>query len=863
MKKIVAGILAHVDSGKTTLSEALMYCSGNLSKLGRVDHGDSFLDNFALERQRGITIFSKQALLNYADACFTLLDTPGHVDFSAETERTLQILDYAILVISGTDGVQSHTMTLWRLLARYHVPVFIFVNKMDLPGASRETVLTQLKAKLGDCCVDFGQKDAGALKENIALCHESLLERYEEGTLDDEAICRAVQKRQVFPLLFGSALKLQGVEAFLDCLNRFTREPRRGEAFGARVYKIGEDKGNRLTYMKITGGTLHVRDLLHGLNAADGEKVTGIRLYSGERFRTAETAEAGDVCAVTGLSFTRSGDGLGTESGAVQPLLEPVLTYSVLLPKEIDAHTALAKLRVLEAEDPQLNVAYDGRSGLIQLRLMGDIQLEVLKSLIADRFGFTVSFGEGNIIYKETIDNTVEGVGHFEPLRHYAEVHLLLQPLPRDSGIQISSRCSQDALDKNWQRLILTHLYEKTHVGVLTGSPVTDMALTLVSGKAHAKHTEGGDFRQATYRAVRQGLMSAKSVLLEPYYAFTLEVPAENVGRAMADIQRMSGSFEPPVPGSDLTVLTGSAPVSTMRGYTREVLQYTHGAGRLAVTLKGYERCHNAEEVIARFAYSPENDTDNPCDSVFCSHGAGHTVKWNEVPRHMHLPSALQPSEPKPENTRRQFRERVKAQKDFFASDKELMRIFEQTYGPVMQRHRENEMRRRFKPQKTNTPAQRKGRQAPSYDGTEYVLVDGYNVIFSWDNLKVLAAESIDDARTALVNILCNFQGYKKCELIVVFDAYKVKGATREVEKAGGISIVYTKEAETADMYIEKTSHKLAKNNRVRVVTSDGLEQLIILGNGALRVPSRSFYDEVRQAEEEIRAIINDDAHFK
>ena len=863
MKKIVAGILAHVDSGKTTLSEALMYCSGNLSKLGRVDHGDSFLDNFALERQRGITIFSKQALLNYGDTRFTLLDTPGHVDFSAETERTLQILDYAVLVISGTDGVQSHTLTLWKLLSRYNVPVFLFINKMDPPGASRETVFTQLKTKLSDCCVDFGQEDADALEENIALCHESLLERYEEGALDDEAVCQAIRQRRVFPVMFGSALKLQGVEEFLDCLNRFTLAPRRGGSFGARVYKIGEDKGSRLTYMKITGGTLRVRDVLRDPRVPDGEKVTGIRIYSGERFRTAETAEAGDVCAVTGLSFARSGDGLGSESSAVQPLLEPVLTYSVLLPKEIDVHTALAKLRVLEAEDPQLNVAYNERYGQIQLRLMGDIQLEVLKSLIADRFGFEVGFGEGDIIYKETIENTVEGVGHFEPLRHYAEVHLLLSPLPRDSGIQISTQCSQDALDKNWQRLILTHLYEKTHLGVLTGSPVTDIAVTLVSGKAHAKHTEGGDFRQATYRAVRQGLMSAKSILLEPYYSFTLEVPAENVGRAMADIQRMSGSFDPPLPNGELTELTGSAPVSAMRGYTREVLQYTHGAGRLSVTLKGYERCHNADEVIARFAYSPENDTDNPCDSVFCSHGAGHTVKWNEVPRHMHLPSALSENKPRTEDARTRIRKRVAEQRDFFASDKELMRIFEQTYGPITQRRRENELRRRFKPQKNESAAPRKGKPAPSYDGTEYVLVDGYNVIFSWDSLKKIADENVDDARTALINILCNFQGFRKCELILVFDAYKVKGAVREVEQAGGISIVYTKEAETADMYIEKTAHKLAKNNRVRVVTSDGMEQLIILGNGALRVPSRAFYDEVKQAEDEIREIINADAQEK
>ncbi len=859
MKKLAVGILAHVDSGKTTLSETLMYCSGNINKLGRVDHRDSFLDNFALERQRGITIFSKQAALNYGDARFTLLDTPGHVDFSAETERTLQVLDYAVLVISGTDGVQSHTATLWKLLRRYGVPCFIFVNKMDLEGASRETVSAQLKSKLSDCCVDFGESDPEALLENIALCHDSLLAQYESGALTDDAVARAVMRRQVFPIMYGSALKLDGVEEFLKCLDRYTLMPDYGDSFGAKVYKIAEDKGARLTYMKITGGTLHVKDVLQSKDGDTSEKVNQIRFYSGERFRASDTAEAGDVCAVTGITFARSGDGLGAEQNSEMPVLSPVLTYSVQLPDGVDVHTALRHMRVLEAEDPQLNVVYSERLGEIQVQLMGDIQLEILKSLVLDRFGYEVDFGEGNIIYKETIENTVEGVGHFEPLRHYAEVHLIMKPLPRGSGVVIKTACHQDVLDRNWQRLILTHLYEKTHVGVLTGSPITDMEITLASGKAHPKHTEGGDFRQATYRAVRQGLMQAKSLLLEPYYAFTLEVPADITGRAMADVQRMNGSFDPPEQLGDTTVLTGTAPVAAMRGYAREVMQYTRGRGRLACTLKGYDVCHNAEDVIESFAYRAEADADNPGDSVFCSHGAGHTVKWNEVPKHMHLPSALQKqAAPVYENRRARIRQRAKEPGDFFAADKELMRIFEQTYGPVRQ-HRENELRRHYKPKTENSRPSSAKKAPPAYDGTEYVLVDGYNVIFSWDNLKKTAEENVDDARTALINILCNFQGYKKCELILVFDAYKVTGAAREVEQVNGISIVYTKEAETADMYIEKTAHRLAKNNRVRVVTSDGLEQLIILGNGALRVPSPSFYEEVRQAQEEIRAIIEQD----
>ena len=850
MKKIAVGILAHVDSGKTTLSEALLYCSGKLSRLGRVDHRDSFLDTNALERERGITIFSKQAVFSCGDVEFTLLDTPGHVDFSAETERALQVLDYAILVISGSDGVQSHTQTLWKLLSRYRVPTFIFVNKMDLESSDREIVFYQLRKKLSEGCVDFGSRDD--FEENIALCDEELLSKFENDTLGKADIVRAVRERKIFPCMFGSALRLDGVKDFLEILCGYTEMPRYGSEFAARVFKISEDpSGNRLTFMKLTGGTLRVREAVKSEKNKNGEKVNQIRIYSGDKFTAVDEAEAGTVCAVTGLGFTRTGDGLGAEKNASLPVLEPVLNFSVILPDNIDAHTALAKFRILESEDPQLNVVWNERLGEIQLRLMGEIQLEILKQVISDRFGFEVNFDKGNIIYKETIADTVEGVGHFEPLRHYAEVHLLLRPTKRDSGLAIRSECREDTLDKNWQRLILTHLSEKTHIGVLTGSPVTDIEIILASGKAHAKHTEGGDFRQATYRAVRQGLRSAKSIILEPVFDFTLEIPVECVGRAMTDIQRMHGDFDPPETTEECAVITGTAPVSEMRDYQREVVQYTRGKGRLQCSLKGYAPCHDPEEVIAAIGYDCDADTDNPCDSVFCSHGAGHNVKWNEVRKYMHLPSALEQPKSKP-LTRERLIAECGRQEDLFILDKELMHIFEQTYGPV-RRRTAGETKRHFAA--PSDPKYQK--KKPSYDGTEYVLVDGYNVIFAWERLNALAQNNIDGARSALINILCNYQGFRQCELIVVFDAYRVKGRHREVEQVNGISVVYTKEAETADMYIEKTSHQLAKNNRVRVVTSDGMEQLIILGNGALRVSSRAFLDEVRTAEEEIRSIIS------
>ncbi|MCI6354165.1 translation factor GTPase family protein [Eubacterium coprostanoligenes] len=854
MKKIVVGILAHVDSGKTTLSEAMLYHSGAISKLGRVDSKNSFLDTFSLERSRGITIFSKQALLKYKETDITLIDTPGHVDFSAETERTLQVLDYAILLISATDGVQSHTQTLWKLLAKYKVPCFIFVNKTDLDGADRDVVLYQLKSKLSDGCVDFTLPD-DELNENIALCDDVLLEKYEEDSLGKQDVISAIKNRKVFPCMFGSALKLDGVDAFMDLINDYTEQPQYGSDFGAKVYKISEDKGQRLTMMKITGGTLKVKEILKSEKNINSEKVNQIRLYSGEKFTAVDEATAGTVCAVTGITFTNSGDGLGVEDNSSIPMLSPVLTYTVNVPDGTDAHTVLSDMRILEAEDPQLKVEWNERYSEIHVKLMGDIQLEVLQTLFADRFGINISFGKGSIIYKETIEEAVEGVGHFEPLRHYAEVHLLLKPGKRGSGLVFKTDCKEDVLDKNWQRLILTHLYEKTHIGVLTGSPITDMEIILKSGKAHPKHTEGGDFRQATYRAVRQGLRSAKSILLEPYYDFVLEIPNENVGRAMSDIQLMHGTFNPPELDGEMSVLTGSAPVSAMCDYAGTVRQYTRGVGKLSCTLKGYEPCHNAEEVIAEFDYNPDSDTDNTCDSVFCSKGAGYNVKWDEVKSHMHLPSIL--STPKSEYapTRSAGRMSSYADKnDLFALDKELMEIFEQTYGKIKHKNPNNS---HFTfTEKTEKQNPKRMPKAPKYEGPEYLLVDGYNVIFSWDNLKKLADSSIDGARNALINILCNYQGYKRCEVIVVFDAYKVKGNHCEIEKVNNITVVYTKEAETADMYIEKASLDLAKKHKVRVVTSDALEQVIIIGNGALRVSSREFQGEVKSAEENIRTII-------
>ena len=854
-KQIVLGILAHVDSGKTTLSEAMLYRAGVTRRLGRVDHKDAFLDTDALEKARGITIFSKQALLTAGDTDITLLDTPGHVDFSTETERTLQVLDYAVLVVSGTDGVQSHTETLWRLLRRYHVPTFVFVNKMDLPGMERQELLAQLNRRLGEGFVDFGAEQADR-DEALALCDENLMDRMlDAGQLQDADLIPAIARRHVFPCWFGAALKLEGVDALLDGLDRYTRPAPALEAFGAKVFKVSQDEqGARLTWLRVTGGELKVKAQLTG--EADGEpwaeKANQLRLYSGAKYTLAEAIGPGQVCAVTGLTKARPGEGLGAERDSDLPVLEPVLSYQVLLPEGADVHAALGKLHRLEEEEPQLHVVWNETLGEIHVQLMGEIQLEVLRSLLAERFGLAVEFGPGGILYKETITEPMEGVGHYEPLRHYAEVHLKLEPLPRGSGMQFAADCREEVLDKNWQRLVLTHLEEKQHLGVLTGSPLTDVKITLIAGRAHLKHTEGGDFRQATYRAVRQGLMLAKSQLLEPWYAFRLEVPAENIGRAMSDIQRMEGTFDPPESGEETAVLTGFAPVSTMRSYPMEVVSYTRGRGHLSLTLDGYRPCHNAQEVIAAIGYEPEHDLDNPADSVFCAHGAGFVVPWDQVRSHMHVDSGWGKST-RPEQKAAVPQRRAMAYRATLEEDAELLKIFERTYGPI-----KRDPLAAFRPvQKRERPdfAAEQWEIAP-----EYLLVDGYNIIFAWDELNALSKESLDAARHKLMDILCNYQGFQKCVLILVFDAYRVPGSPGSIEQYHNIHVVYTKEAETADMFIERVTHEIGRNRRVRVATSDGMEQIIILGHGALRVSARMFHEEVQNVEKQIRALVQGEA---
>ena len=854
-KQIVLGILAHVDSGKTTLSEAMLYRAGVTRRLGRVDHKDAFLDTDALEKARGITIFSKQALLTAGDTDITLLDTPGHVDFSTETERTLQVLDYAVLVVSGTDGVQSHTETLWRLLRRYHVPTFVFVNKMDLPGMERQELLAQLNRRLGEGFVDFGAEQADR-DEALALCDENLMDRMlDAGQLQDADLIPAIARRHVFPCWFGAALKLEGVDALLDGLDRYTRPAPALEAFGAKVFKVSQDEqGTRLTWLRVTGGELKVKAQLTG--EADGEpwaeKANQLRLYSGAKYTLAEAIGPGQVCAVTGLTKARPGEGLGAERDSDLPVLEPVLSYQVLLPEGADVHAALGKLHRLEEEEPQLHVVWNETLGEIHVQLMGEIQLEVLRSLLAERFGLEVEFGPGGILYKETITEPMEGVGHYEPLRHYAEVHLKLEPLPRGSGMQFAADCREEVLDKNWQRLVLTHLEEKQHLGVLTGSPLTDVKITLIAGRAHLKHTEGGDFRQATYRAVRQGLMLAKSQLLEPWYAFRLEVPAENIGRAMSDIQRMEGTFDPPESGEETAVLTGFAPVSTMRSYPMEVVSYTRGRGHLSLTLDGYRPCHNAQEVIAAIGYEPEHDLDNPADSVFCAHGAGFVVPWDQVRSHMHVDSGWGKST-RPEQEAAVSQRRAMAYRATLEEDAELLKIFERTYGPI-----KRDPLAAFRPvQKRERPdfAAEQWEIAP-----EYLLVDGYNIIFAWDELNALSKESLDAARHKLMDILCNYQGFQKCVLILVFDAYRVPGSPGSIEQYHNIHVVYTKEAETADMFIERVTHEIGRNRRVRVATSDGMEQIIILGHGALRVSARMFHEEVQNVEKQIRALVQGEA---
>ena len=872
-KQITMGILAHVDAGKTTLSEGILYTCKAIRKLGRVDHQDAFLDTNTLERNRGITIFSKQAECTLGEFGMTFLDTPGHVDFSAEMERTLQILDYAILVISGADGVQGHTETLWRLLSRYQIPVFLFINKMDQPGTDREALLAEVKEKLDANCVEFSADQTDEeWKEQVAVCDEQVMEAYLEGEeISREQIRQMIRERKLFPCYFGSALKMTGVEEFLDDLKLRIRETSYPETFGAKIYKITRDnQGERLTHMKITGGTLKVKSVLsNGRPGETGEgiwqeKVNQIRIYSGEKYTMVSEVKAGTVCAVTGLTATYPGQGLGSEQASDMPVLEPVLSYRIGLPTEVNVHQALLQLRQLEEEEPLLHIVWNETIGEIYAQVMGEVQIEILKSLIKERFGMAVTFDEGNIVYKETILEPVEGVGHFEPLRHYAEVHLLLEPGETGSGLIFAADCSEDVLDRNWQRLILTHLEEREHKGVLIGAPITDMKITLLTGRAHIKHTEGGDFRQATYRAVRQGLRKAKSQLLEPYYEFRLEVPSEQVGRSMTDIQKMLGEFDPPKTEGEMTVLTGSAPVVTMRDYQKEVISYTSGRGRLSCTLKGYYPCHNQEEVVEAVGYDPEADLENPTGSVFCAHGAGFEVNWDQVEDYMHVESgwnapAGQETKPEKPVTAKNWKEE---NEKYLATEKELEEIFERTYGPIRKLGEEPPAGRSVKGWKKSRrdPLEGYGKSSSDYkqkktpDGEkEYLLVDGYNIIFAWEDLKELAAVNIDGARERLMDILCNYQGFKKSTLILVFDAYKVKGNPGSVETYHNIHVVYTKEVETADQYIEKTVHEIGRKYRVTVATSDQLEQVIILGQGGQRMSARELLEDVIEVSHQIR----------
>ncbi len=842
-KNITLGLVAHVDSGKTTLTEAMLVGAGALRQAGRVDHGDAFLDTHALERSRGITIFAKEARLTLPHTELTLLDTPGHADFGAEMERTLSVLDYALLIISGTDGVQAHTETLWRLLERYRLPVFIFINKMDRPGADRDGILENLQQKLSPACLP-----ADAEEETLALCNEGLMQEYlEGGTLTAECLAAAVARREWFPCFWGAALRQEGITGLLEGLDRLTLPPAYLPDFAARVYKISTDpQGNRLTHLKVTGGTLRVRMAL-----PNGEKITQIRLYNGAKYQTAEEIPAGTVAAVTGLTQTRAGEGLGAAREEAPPLLEPVISCRVVLPEGADPRTALAQLRQLAQEDPQLRPEWEEQKREIRVRLMGEIQREILQSVAMERFGLAIGFEEGSILYKETIAAPVEGIGHYEPLRHYAEVHLLMEPLPPGSGLQFACGCPTDRLDLNWQSLILTHLAEKTHKGVLTGAPITDMKITLIAGRAHPKHTEGGDFREATYRAVRQGLRMAKSILLEPQCRFTLTVPAEQLGRALNDLQQREAETEPPELLPEAATLRGTAALSMLRDYPAEVVRYTHGRGHLTWEPDGYAPCRHPEAVIAACGYNCDADTENTADSVFCSHGAGHTVRWDEVPGMAHIVTdVLKPADAPDEPI--VTRQRSEAYRGSLLQDKELMRIFEMTYGPIKRKNGEA----MHTPRSAGSERIKPPKAVPLPEGPEYLLVDGYNIIFAWEELAELARTDLDAARHRLIQILCNYQGYRRCELILVFDAYKVKGNPGNIERHHGIHVVYTKEAETADMYIEKVTHTLAKEHRVRVATSDGLEQIIILGHGAIRVPARQFREEVEQVERAIREIL-------
>lgn len=851
---ICIGLLAHVDAGKTTLSESMLYLSGRIRQQGRVDHGNAYLDTYELERERGITIFSKQAELVSGELQITLLDTPGHVDFSAEMERTLRVLDYAILVINGADGVQGHTETLWKLLKQYRIPAFLFINKMDQNGTDAEKLLEELRVKLSGSCIRFGEaEDSEEFLENVAMAEEQVLETYlEHGTIERGEISRLIWERKVFPCYFGSALKNIGVKEFLAGLECYAKERSYPEEFGAKVYKIARDpQGNRLTYLKVTGGVLKVRDLIRYQDVE--EKVSQIRIYFGEKYDAVQEVRAGRVCAVTGLTKTYPGEGLGAEPPSEEPVLTPVLNYQLILPEGCDTHGMLLKLRQLEEEDPELHIVWNEELGEIHAQLMGEVQTEILQSMIRERFQTEVTFGQGNIVYKETIKRPAEGVGHFEPLRHYAEVHLLLEPGESGSGLVFAADCSEDVLDRNWQRLILTHLAEKEHRGVLTGAAITDMKITLVAGRAHLKHTEGGDFRQATYRAVRQGLKSTESVLLEPYYEFRMEIPAEFVGRALTDIQRMAGEFQTPDTEGDFAVITGSAPVSEMRDYQLEVTSYTKGRGRLFCTLKGYAPCHNAEEVIEQIGYDSEGDLDNPTGSVFCAHGAGFHVSWDQVPDHMHLEYVWTPEAEKEKSAIEAKKGQGSVQSGRVSSsfsrsveeDKELEEIFLRTYGKI-------ERKRPIAERRVESPEERQKRIRKD-QMEEYLLVDGYNVIFAWEDLKELARVNIEGARNKLMDVLCNYQGFKKCNLILVFDAYKVQGQELGVQKYHNIYVVYTKEAETADQYIEKVVHEIGRKYHVTVATSDNVEQVVTLGQGGKLLSARDLRTEVEEVQRQIR----------
>lgn len=857
MENIVMGILAHVDAGKTTLSEGMLYLSGTVRKLGRVDHKDAFLDTYFLERDRGITIFSKQAVFSLGNRRINLLDTPGHVDFSAEMERTLQVLDYAVLVISGADGVQGHTETLWKLLKLYEIPTFIFINKMDQPGTDRESLLAELKERLDEGCIVFGKGKNVESLEEIAMTDEAVLDYFmEHETVRNEDICRLIRERKIFPCYFGSALKLDGVQELLAGFEEYMKPFDGKKEFGARVFKISrDDKGERLTFLKVTGGKLVVKMPIN-----KEEKINQIRIYSGAKYEAVNEVEAGGVCAVTGLSSSYIGQGLGVEKGTAAPFLEPVLTYQMILPEGADTTKVLRELKQLEEEEPLLNIVWNPTLEEIHVQLMGEVQTEILKTMIAERFHLDVEFGTGKIVYKETIKSPVVGVGHYEPLRHYAEVHLKMEPLEAGSGLVFDTDCSEDVLDRNWQRLILTHLQEREHPGVLTGAPITDMKITIVAGRAHLKHTEGGDFRQATYRAVRQGLKSAESVLLEPWYSFVLEVPSEQIGRAMSDIGQMNGSFEGPEAEDKqgMVRLTGTAPASEMRDYQREVWAYTKGRGRITLTLKGYEPCHNAEEVIEEIGYDSERDVDNPTGSVFCAHGAGFLVKWDEVPEYMHIKEdflAEKPGIEQEEVMAVQMGNHCNYSGGYsfsYDDDPELLTIMEREFGS---KQKERDRYSSYRKQTVSTPVRHTTVIKENEPKKEYLLVDGYNIIFAWEELNELAKASIDAARNKLMDILSNYQGFIGCTLILVFDAYKVKGNQGEVQKYHNIYVVYTKEAETADQYIEKTTHEIGRKYKVTVATSDALEQVIVMGQGAYRISARDFYEEVERTEKQIREI--------